>query len=426
MGARNAMPIRIDHQGFLIDHRGHRLAQGNDLASVEKRMAKIIAAWKENGKGEGPPKGVTTMQVVKGDCQWTIFGGAGANEYIDYNGVNKHIDDPDLIVPGDIIFVNKTTRLATDINGNDNIDIFADQQQGRAEAGESPQVLQRDNGIFLASGDGAQGVKDGVFTLLFERLPETGDTEKGASTSRQTLVEGYLLTFEPWERPQKLLELRTAYDPKKIFGGKDFPDDSTAQTYEGYEAAFDGAAKALHLPVTGPADTGNTGDTGAGNQPVSGPTNAQGQPVTDQTVVDIFAAAKKSGGNMDDPTLRNRISDFVKVRVGSPQEVNARVKQLLELDFGPYDKQVEQYMAQYLGQEITTRFGEMAKGDDYRDAGPFLKAYLQSFKDKGLQQRALDAVLDAEFPAYSYSRTYKTIKAIAEELGLKHDIFSVT
>jgi hypothetical protein len=422
------MPVRIDHQGFLIDHLGHRLAQGNDEASRAKRMAKIVAAWKENGTGEGPPKGVTTMQVVKGDCQWTIFGGAGANEYRDYNTVNKHIDDPDLIIPGDIIFVDKTIRLSTDINGNDNMDIFADQQQARAEAGESPETLRQDDAVFLASADGGGGVKDGVFTSIFERLPASDDTEKGGSTSRQALVEGYLLTFEPWERPQKLQELRTAYDPKKIFGDKDFPDDATAQTYEGYESAFDGAAKALGLPVTGPGtgDTGSTGDTGTGNQPVSGPTNAQGQPVTDQPIVDIYAAAKTSGGNMEDPTLRNRISDFVKVRVGSPQEVNARVRQLLELDFGPHDKQVEQYIAQFLGQEITTKFTQTADGGNARDAHAFLKTYLQSFKDKGLQQRALDAVLNAEFPPYTYYRTRKTIKSVAEELDLKHNIFSIT
>jgi hypothetical protein len=154
------MAIRVDGQGYLIDAAGHRLKENNSDAEAQARWAQIVADWKKTHKADGvkePPPGTTIMQVEKGDCQWTIAEGAGADPIKTYQQLNEQFDDPDLIDVGDFVFVDKTTRIAVDRHGNNNVDLFRDQTAGRyRQAGSSTaeqQAIQKDVDAFLSTVD---------------------------------------------------------------------------------------------------------------------------------------------------------------------------------------------------------------------------------------------------------------------------------
>ena len=152
------MATRVDGQGYLIDAAGHRLKEHNSEAEAQARWAKVVSDWKKTHKADGvnePPAGTTIMQVEKGDCQWTIAEGAGADPIKTYTQLNEQFDDPDLIDVGDIVFVDKTTRIAVDRHGDNNVDLFRDQTAGRyRQAGSSTaeqQAIQKDVDAFLST-----------------------------------------------------------------------------------------------------------------------------------------------------------------------------------------------------------------------------------------------------------------------------------
>lgn len=259
------MAVRVDHEGFLIDHRGNRLAEanGNDRASVQARFEKIVQAWQKNHGNDPnakPPQGTTVMEVTKGDCQWTIAEGAGSNPFNTSYGMNKHIKDPDKIYAGDIIFVDKTTRVSQYRNENgemvDNIDIFRDQQQGAVQRGDLDGA-RANSTAFFASVPGGPGtsapgdMQQEVLQRILEGFPDEGDTSQGAGLNRQIAVEGYLLGYDGEERQVRLGQLKSAYDPKNNFVNGEFPDESTSVSYDEYNGAIDDAAGQLNLTVPG-------------------------------------------------------------------------------------------------------------------------------------------------------------------------------
>ena len=263
------MAVRVDNEGWLIDHRGNRLAaqEGNTLKEVEARFQKIVESWKKNHGNDPnarPPQGTTTMQVTKGDCQWTIAEGAGSNPFKTSYGLNKHIKDPDKIYAGDIIFVDTTTRVSQYRNQNgervDNVDIFRDQQQGAVQRGDAGAARTNSQLYFssIPAGPGTQApgdLKQETLQRVVEGFPDEGDTSQGAGLNRQIAVEGYLVASGQGEAGVRLIGLKQAYDPKNNFVNGEFPDESTSVSYDEYNGAIDDAAKNLNLTVPGETQT---------------------------------------------------------------------------------------------------------------------------------------------------------------------------
>jgi hypothetical protein len=263
------MAVRVDNEGWLIDHRGNRLSaqEGNTLKEVEARFQKIVEAWKKNHGNDPnarPPQGTTMMQVTKGDCQWTIAEGAGSNPFKTSYGMNKHIKDPDKIYAGDIVFVDTTTRVSQYRNQNgqmvDNTDIFRDQQQGLAQRGDVAAARTNSQLYFssIPAGPGTEApgdLKQETLQRIVEGFPDEGDTSQGAGLNRQIAVEGYLLAAGQGDAGVRLIQLKQAYDPKNNFVNGEFPDESTSASYDEYNGAIDGAAKNLNLTVPGAPQT---------------------------------------------------------------------------------------------------------------------------------------------------------------------------
>ena len=383
------MAIRVDHQGYLIDYQGKRLSaqEGNDAASVAKRWQQVLAAWQKNKPGDkdGPDKGITTMQVENGDCQWNVFGGAGANEYRDYRTVNKHIDNPDLIYKGQILFVDKTTRLSQSRNGRDegkdNIDIFRDQQQAAAEGGASPTDLSKDAAVFMATTP--DEIKGGVFPKLFESPPDTGDTSDGIALNRRAAAAGYLLSLGA-DAPTGLKDLQDLYN-------KTPPEDK--ETARGYNTAITQAATDLGLAPKGDTGTGNTGN-GTGNVPAGVVLDDQGKEITDPVLLRINTAATNAGGKTDDANLKGEIARFLNVDSGTPEEVAGRVTQLSRTNFGANDYKVNDYIVRYLPQEMRKAFKDI---DDWDALTSYVETVLKALPNKDTQQRVMNALMTFEY-----------------------------
>jgi hypothetical protein len=186
------MATRIDGSGYLIDEAGRRLTEGNSEAERLARWQKVVDDWKKTHKNDedGPPAGTTIMQVEKGDCQWTIAEGAGADPIKTYTQLNEQFDDPDLIDIGDIVFVDKTTHFAVNRDGEANVDLFRDQVAGRSTGPDiSPgdkQALPADIRTYLESA--------GYQPEFIDTLVSPGDDKAWTaanSTGRQLILTDY-------------------------------------------------------------------------------------------------------------------------------------------------------------------------------------------------------------------------------------------
>jgi hypothetical protein len=338
------MAVRVDNEGYLIDHRGTRLAEkdGNDKASVQARWEKILETWKANHKNDAanaaPPQGTTVMQVTKGDCQWTIAEGAGSDPFKTSYGMNKHIKDPDKIYAGDIIFVDTTKRVSQYRNQDgqmvDNVDIFRDQQQGAAQRGDVD-TARKNSQLYFGSvpttlGTAAPGdMRQEVLQRVMEGFPDKGDTEQGAGLNRQIAVEGYLLASGPDQSGSRLLQLKQAYDPKNNFANGDYPDESTSVSYDNYNGAIDDAAKNLNLTVPGEPQT----------QPANPPTfNFPAGPAANSPEGLILKIKTQGAQFVQSPTdaNRNALHFTMAQYLGSPgsEGYKERLQRLMQDDCG--------------------------------------------------------------------------------------------
>jgi hypothetical protein len=145
------MAVRIDAEGYFLDPNGQR-STTIDQSDHDKWKKRIDDAWAAGHPGQSAPPGTQTIMVVQqGDCQWTIALQAGASPtqaaYKGSDGVwlnGQYMSNPDLIHPGDIEFLPKSTTYAvtpasdpTPANGgvpaipgapaHDNTDLFVGQ-----------------------------------------------------------------------------------------------------------------------------------------------------------------------------------------------------------------------------------------------------------------------------------------------------------
>jgi hypothetical protein len=405
---RNVMPIRVDNSGYLIDYQGHRLSaqQGNDAASVEKRFHEVVEAWKKNNPNDtdGPDKGITTMEVEDGDCQWDIFAGSGANEYRNYNTVNKHISDPDLIHKGDIIFVDKTTHLSQFRNGRDagkaNIDLFHDQQQGAAERGATQADLDQDAGVFLATAP--DEVKGGVFLDLFESPPDTGDTAEGVALNRRAAAGGYLLSLGT-DAPTGFKDLRNRYYNTTPEG---------VASAEGYNTAITGAATDLGLlpkvvePAAAPAP--------------------QLHPYASDVTVSPLAKIRADGENVTrSPTDQNRavlqqdIAAYIG-SIGSPDYAQ-RLRDVTQIDCGngPISRELPFVAARQMGNyaEISAP-GQSTYAVKVRLS---IVSLLQALPPSE-RQKAVDTLMSYDFKNKEWMNKQIKDMATSDAFGFDYDV----
>lgn len=397
------MAVRVDHQGYLIDHRGFRLsaAEGNDPASVQRRWDRILADWqKTHGRnGEGPPPGTTIMEVRRGDCQWTIAEGAGADPVTTYQQLNDQFENPHLIHEGDIVFVDRSTTLAvsTDHNGQyvDNIDMFRDQQQGLAASGASPNDLEADASTFFASVPEDQ--RDETFMRLFE---DNGRDDPLDSTTQQGIVEAYLSSFPLSQQEVKLQNLRNQYNPSNLTNtGSGVVDGVMRESYDGYNTAIDTAAQNLGLsaPETEPV--------------TAAPTDAINFP----GLVRINDAAAASGGNPTDEALAAEIASYVYWNNLSAEHGANNLNILMNTDFGAYDDQVKgiavQQLLEFLGSDADS------VGPDYQNN---IQLYLAALPERDTRQNVLNELIES---VEAGSNARAVLDSIAETMGLTDDVF---
>jgi hypothetical protein len=122
--------------------------------------------------------------------------------------MNGQFSDPDLIHPGEAVFLGKVNEYKTGPEGN-NADIFGDSVNTRAAKGADP-TLTLDATRYMAS------VPEAERLAVLKDLLAKADS----SAARQAIIEGYLRSFEPSEQAAKGSELQAFY--------QNSPDESSS------------------------------------------------------------------------------------------------------------------------------------------------------------------------------------------------------
>jgi anti-sigma regulatory factor (Ser/Thr protein kinase) len=198
------MATRINSDGFILTADG-KVADPNQKDAAEWK-AYIQAEWDKNkathqGKAT-PPKDQTIMVVDKGDCLWTIAEDAGTADprTTAYQLNEQFADNPDLIHPGEIVFVDQSVRYDhSDVR--DNTDMFADQTAAHAEtAGTDQTQVRADTSTYLStipqmsvSPDGTGQHERTLRNILL--YPSWDDNSQQGQVGRQIVAEEYLKDF---------------------------------------------------------------------------------------------------------------------------------------------------------------------------------------------------------------------------------------
>jgi hypothetical protein len=204
------MAIRVDNKGFLIDQTGKQLEKGNSAEEVAKRFAKIVDAWEKNHKGDkdGPPAGTPMYFTERGDCIWRMATGAGSDEIRSSFKLNKQFDDPNLIHPGDIVFVDRITQLSADRKQQTNVDMFRDQMAGWTPATPAEQAEYKQVADSYLATTYYQPALVGPIVAPGSDVPWT-DTNKAG---RQQILTSYFSHIDTDRRPVAAVEIAGAPD----------------------------------------------------------------------------------------------------------------------------------------------------------------------------------------------------------------------
>ena len=190
------MAFRVDREGYRLDLDGNRIDTSPEDRA--KFQGEIQRAWAAAHTGEIPAD-QTIMIVEDGDCQWTIAEDAGADPANTAYTMNGQFGDPDLIFKDQAVFLGNVNQYRTGADGN-NTDIFSDNVSTRAANG-GDNTLVLDTTRYMASVP--EGERLGVL--------QHSVADAGSSAARKAIIEGYLLSFDPLERPAKAAELKAYY-----------------------------------------------------------------------------------------------------------------------------------------------------------------------------------------------------------------------
>lgn len=115
------MALAIDGEGYFINAQGQRFdqsLQGNQAAwkqAIEDTRAKAEANGADTGDLPPPENETSCIVVEKGDCLWSIAEEAGVDPaQLSYKDNEQFEANPDLIHPGDIVFVRKAPPASTE------------------------------------------------------------------------------------------------------------------------------------------------------------------------------------------------------------------------------------------------------------------------------------------------------------------------
>lgn len=200
------MGVRIDSEGYILNADGliDKTVNQSKRADFKKY---IEQEWKKNNTGKNaPPPDQTIVVVEEGDCLWTIAEEAGADQRTTAYKINDQFQaNPDLIHPGDIVFVDQSKRYAHS-DTRDNTDMFADQTYHHTTDGTDPKQVRNDVDVYMSSipeptlpVDGTADPKKVDYheqalqnVLLY---PSWGDNSDQGQAARKLVVGEYLRTF---------------------------------------------------------------------------------------------------------------------------------------------------------------------------------------------------------------------------------------
>lgn len=111
------MGLAIDSAGYFIDGQGSRLPHGNDnpeawRTAIENARTAAQTRGERTGDLPPPPEETSYVVVEEGDCLWTIAEDAGVDPVELSYSDNAQFQDPDVIQPGDIVFLHRTPPAA--------------------------------------------------------------------------------------------------------------------------------------------------------------------------------------------------------------------------------------------------------------------------------------------------------------------------
>jgi hypothetical protein len=200
------MATRIDANGYILNADG-RVDKTVDQSKHAEFKKYIEQEWKKNNPGKDvPPPDQTIVLVEKGDCLWTIAEEAGADPVTTAYQINDQFqDNPDLIFPGEIVFVDQSRRYAHS-DTRDNTDMFADQTYHHTTDGTDPKQVRSDAGTYMASLPAPtlpiDGTVDPTKVDYHEQAlqnvllhPSWDDNSEKGQAARRLVVEEYLKLF---------------------------------------------------------------------------------------------------------------------------------------------------------------------------------------------------------------------------------------
>jgi hypothetical protein len=215
----NVMAVRVNSQGFILNPDG-KVDKTVDQSHHAEFAAQILAAWKKTHK-DAPPPDQTIMRVENGDCQWTIAEDAGADPVKTAYTMNEQFDDPDLINPGDYVFVDQSAVYAHS-DTRDNTDIFADQTAHHTKtAGNDPTGVRGDVHTYVSTlpaptliSDPQNGLHEQTLRNLL-LLPSWDDNSAQGQAGRKIVTEEYLKLF-PVTASSGQKDRATAFNELKV------------------------------------------------------------------------------------------------------------------------------------------------------------------------------------------------------------------
>lgn len=188
------MSFRVNNDGFRVDHIGNVVETSQ--ADREKFKALVDAAWLRNHRAETVPEDQAIMIVEKGDSQWAIAQSAGADPVTTAYQMNEQFGNPDLIYPGDVVFVDRTTIYGEGAHGG-NIGLFGDRvvdDTSRVSNGSGPDHQTQFDGVRMNIENYLDTVPAEKWNVTAESLIfdyDWGMNDEGLD-GRQLTIEAYL------------------------------------------------------------------------------------------------------------------------------------------------------------------------------------------------------------------------------------------